>query len=89
MNFSSTPDDKFKKLCILFQRFIVVFHKQVVNTDCSIVSISRPISSHNLKAADQAIAMDSYQSYFRKQDIFLKNNLLYSPLPFLHGGNDL
>ena len=52
-----------------FSVLIAVFHKQV-NICCSIGSISKPRSSRNRKAADQAIAMDSYQSYFRKFDIF-------------------
>ena len=34
--------------------------------------ISRPISSHNHNATDKAIAMDRYQSYFRKL-----NNLFF------------
>ena len=52
------------KLYILFRVFIAGFDKQA-NIQCSIGSISRPISSHDRNSTDQAIAMDRYQSYFR------------------------
>ena len=62
-------------------------------------SVSRPISSANYNAADQAIAMDSYQSYFRKIYFFSgkqqdkiwddPTNLLFSSLTYLQSGNDL
>lgn len=58
----------FNKLNVLFQCFHCRF--QQVNICCSIGSISRPTPSHNNNAADQAIAMDSYQSFCRKLDIF-------------------
>ena len=62
VNCSRKLDNKFEQ--------IAVFHKQV-NILCSIGSISRPRSWHNhkAKAADQAIAKDIYQSYFKKCDI--------------------
>ena len=49
--------------------FIAVFDKQV-NIHCSIDSISRSISSRKHNEPDKKIAMDIYQSYFRKLDIF-------------------
>ena len=54
------------KLYILFQCFVAVFDKQ----ESCIGSISTPISSHDHNKVDQAIAIDSYQRYFRKLDIF-------------------
>ena len=58
-----------KKLYIFFSVFIVVFDKQA-NIRCSIGSIPRSISSRDHNATDQAIAMNRYQSYFRKRDDF-------------------
>ena len=49
--------------------YIAVFDTQV-NIRCCIVSVSRPISSREHNATDQGIAMERYQSYFRKLDIF-------------------
>ena len=62
VNCCSTLDNNFIVL-------IVVFYKQV-NIRCSIGSIGRPRSSGNHKAADEVFAIDSYQSHFRKLDIF-------------------
>ena len=53
------------KLYILFCFFIAIFDKQA-NIHFSINSISRPIISHDHNSTDQAIAMDRYQSDFRK-----------------------
>ena len=52
-----------------FVVLIAVFDKQAY-IHCSISSISRPISSLDLNATNQAIAMDIYQSYFRKLNNF-------------------
>ena len=63
-------------------------------------SISSSRSLRNNKAADQVTAMDSYQSYFRKLDIFLsrkqhgairtnRKNLLSSSLSFLLDGKNV
>ena len=53
------------KLYILFCFFIAIFDKQA-NIHFSINSIPRPILSHDHNSTDQAIAMDRYQSNFRK-----------------------
>ena len=45
-------------------------NKSSRNIRFSIGSNSRPGSSRNHKAADQATAIDRYQSHFRKPDIF-------------------
>ena len=50
--------------------FIAVFHKQA-NIHCSIGSISRSISLHDHNSTNHTIAMDRYQSYFRKLNSFL------------------
>ena len=65
------------KLFYCFVVLIAVFDKQV-NIRCSIGSISRLTSSHNHNAADQAIAMDSSQSYFKELDIYFCGSLIYS-----------
>ena len=58
----------------LDQTLHFVFFSDVVdkqaNIHYSINSISRPISSHDHNSTDQAIAMDRYQSGFRKLDSF-------------------
>ena len=56
------------KLEILFQCFIVVSDKEA-NVPCSIGSISRLTSSRDHNAINLAIAIDRYQSYFRKLSI--------------------
>ena len=53
--------------CFVFAT--AVFDKQA-NIHCSINSISRPISSHDIHLIVQAIAMDRCQSDFRKLDNF-------------------
>ena len=80
-----------------FGIFIAVFDKHA-NIRCGIGSISRPISSRDHNAMDQAIATDRYQRYFRKLDNFFsgkqqgavrtdqKNSS--SCLRFLHGGKN-
>ena len=80
-----------------FSGFIAVFNKQA-NIRCSTGSISRPISSRDHNAIDQAIAMDRYQGYFRKLDnsfsekqqgaVRTDYKILSSYLCFLHGGKD-
>ena len=77
--------------------FIAAFDKQA-NICCSISSVSRPISSCNHNATDQAIAMDRYQSHFRRVNIFSgkqkrcskewPKNLFSSYLRFLHEGKN-
>ena len=57
------------KVYVFFSVFIVVFNRQG-NISCSIGSISRPIFSRDHNATNQAIAMDTYQSYYRKLDNF-------------------
>ena len=49
--------------------FGAVFDKQI-NIHFSIISISRPISFHGHNSTDQVIAMNRYQSDFRKLDHF-------------------
>ena len=58
------------KFCILSECFYCCFRFKQANFRCSISSISKPISWCNHNATDQAIAMDRYQSYFRKVNIF-------------------
>ena len=61
-------DKKFEQtLHFVSVGFFCRFNKQA-NIRCSIGSISRPISSRDHNAIDQAIAMDRYQRYFRKLD---------------------
>ena len=48
--------------------FVAVFDKQA--NICCIDSTSRPISSRDHNATDQAMTMDRFQSYFRKRDNF-------------------
>ena len=50
---------------LCFRVFIVVFVNQA-NKRCNVGSISSPISSKDHNATDNAIAIDNYQSYFRK-----------------------
>ena len=57
-------------LYILLCFLIAVFDKEA-NVRCSIGSISRPISWHNHKAINQAIATVKYQSYFKNLDNFI------------------
>ena len=57
------------KLPFCSSTFIAVFDKQI-NIPYSTGSISRPISSRDNNATDQEIAMDRYESYSRKLDIF-------------------
>ena len=57
------------KLYILFRYFVAIFSKQA-NVRCSIGSISRPISSRDHNATDQAIVKGRYQSFYRKLDNF-------------------
>ena len=52
-----------------FDIFIAIFSKQA-NIRCSIGSISRPISSRDHNATDQAIVKGRYQSFYRKLDNF-------------------
>ena len=48
---------------------MAVFEKQV-NVQCGIGSISMLISSHIHNAANRAIAKNSWQSYFKKFEVF-------------------
>ena len=57
-----------KNITFYFSVFVAVFDKQA-NIHC-IDSTSRPISSRYRNATDQAMAMDRFQSYFRKRDNF-------------------
>ena len=49
--------------------FMAVFEKQV-NIQCGIGSISTLISSHIHNAANRTIAKNSWQSYFKKIEVF-------------------
>ena len=60
------------KLYILCQCFSCRFRQ--VNIHCSIGSISRSTPSRNHNAADQGIAMNNCQSFFRKLLIFFSGN---------------
>ena len=62
-----TDKKKFEQTLHFFSVFLLLFStsKQI---SASIGSISRPISSRDHNETDQAIAMDTYESYFRKLD---------------------
>ena len=77
---------------------MVVLEKQV-NVQCGIGSTSMLISSHIHNAANCAIARNSWQSYFKKFEVFFSRNqrgairtdwknLFLHFLPPLHNGND-
>ena len=57
--------------CISF--FIAAFDNQV-NIHCIVSCISGPISSHDHNSTDQAIAMERYQSCFRKTENLFSGN---------------
>ena len=61
--------ESLNKRYILFCFLIAVFDEQA-SIYCSINSVSWPISSHDHNSTDQTIAMDRYQSDFRKRDNF-------------------
>ena len=72
---------KFEQTLYFLSFFIAIFGSQA-NINCSIDSISWPISSYNHNSTDQAIGMDIYQSYvirldnfsFRKQQVAVKTD---------------
>ena len=70
-----TDKKKFEQTLHFISVFLLRIFDKEANIRCSIgSSISRPMSSRDHNATDQEIAMDRYQSFFRKLDNFFYGN---------------